>query len=144
MAHADLVSLVYVSSAVGTLAEHDILNLLRASRENNLRDGITGVLLYKGGNFMQVLEGPEGRVLSLAEKLSKDSRHWGMRRLIQKRIRVRSFAQWPMAFHNLDAIETSTEHPYSPFLTTSFLDEKFRAQPEVYYRLLTSFNAGMR
>ncbi|MEB0262865.1 MULTISPECIES: BLUF domain-containing protein [unclassified Mucilaginibacter] len=37
-------------------------DLLKESRDNNIRVGITGLLLYNDGAFMQVLEGYEDPV----------------------------------------------------------------------------------
>ncbi len=54
--------LVYVSSAVRPFSRVDLDDLLATSRANNARVGITGMLLYKDGNFMQVLEGDEEAV----------------------------------------------------------------------------------
>jgi hypothetical protein len=50
-------SIVYVSSALKPFSKTDLLTLLEKSRENNTSLGISGMLLYKDGNFMQVLEG---------------------------------------------------------------------------------------
>jgi hypothetical protein len=49
---------------------------LEQSRENNLRLDVTGMLLYKGGNFMQMLEGEKDAVLGLyeAKKRTVDTR----------------------------------------------------------------------
>ena len=51
-----LVSLSYVSSAVRKLDDHELLEVLRVARKNNERLGVTGMLLYHDGNFMQILE----------------------------------------------------------------------------------------
>ena len=56
MPDSDLESLVYVSSAVRLLNLEEIGYLLRRARERNTEYGITGVLLYVGGNFMQYIE----------------------------------------------------------------------------------------
>lgn len=48
-------SLTYVSSVVEPFSERELGELLPKSRENSRRLDITGMLLYKDGNFMQVL-----------------------------------------------------------------------------------------
>ncbi len=140
----NLTSLVYVSSAVRHLAEEEIVDILRASRKNNEGQAITGMLLYKGGNFMQVLEGPEDTVTGLLQKVSKDARHRGVLQMAKKKIDQRSFADWSMAFQNLDGVDGSKEEAYSPFLATSLLDDRFRSQPDACYKLLMCFKNGMR
>ena len=57
-----LVSLIYVSSGVRVLTDAEIFEILTQSRRNNERCGITGLLLYRDGNLMQVLEGPGAAV----------------------------------------------------------------------------------
>lgn len=140
----NLISHVYASSAVGSLAYQEILDILHDSRENNQRLGITGMLLYKGGNFMQVLEGPEASVGALLQKVERDRRHRGVLHLAKKPIEQRSFTDWSMAFQNLDSLNPATHPGYSPFLSTSLLDSQFRSQPEACYKLLLCFKTGMR
>jgi hypothetical protein len=57
-----LYSLIYVSSAVRAFTAAQLRELLVVCEKNNRRDQVSGMLLYKGGNFMQVLEGPESSV----------------------------------------------------------------------------------
>ena len=52
-----MIPLAYVSSTCGLLTVDDIVNTLAASREKNGKQGITGMLLYKDGNVLQILEG---------------------------------------------------------------------------------------
>jgi hypothetical protein len=58
-----------VSSATRRLSVAELADILRVSRADNQRDEITGMLLYKDGNIMQVLEGAEEKVSALIEKL---------------------------------------------------------------------------
>jgi hypothetical protein len=59
--------LVYVSSAIYIFTQEELLILLDQCVELNKNNGITGMLLYKDGNFMQVLEGVK-RMLSVPIK----------------------------------------------------------------------------
>ncbi len=61
--------LVYVSSATRPFSGEDLRALLATCRKNNAELGVTGMLLYKDGNFMQVLEGDEEAVRGLYEKI---------------------------------------------------------------------------
>jgi len=74
-----MIQLVYVSSAVKPFTDQELLGLLEKARENNQKLGITGMLLYKNGDFMQALEGDEQVVLSLADHIAKDLRHGDIR-----------------------------------------------------------------
>jgi len=50
-----MISLIYVSTADHLLSNEELLEILHISRKNNEVGPVTGMLLYKGGNFMQVL-----------------------------------------------------------------------------------------
>jgi hypothetical protein len=138
-----LLSVVYVSSAIKKFSEKELVDLLRIARCNNERLEVTGMLLYHDGNFMQVLEGPEQSVQQLIGVISSDHRHHGMIRLLTRHISARSFADWSMAFQNLDLIPSDQLQAFSPFLTGSLLDERFRERPDNCYRLMLSFKRHM-
>jgi hypothetical protein len=65
-----MLSIFYASAAVRLLSESEIVELLEVSQTNNAREGVTGMLLYNNGNFIQVIEGPDTAVLSLYDKIS--------------------------------------------------------------------------
>ena len=98
-----MIQIAYVSSTRGLLTAAGIAELLVGSRERNLARQITGMLLYKGGNVLQVIEGEEPQISSLFRSISKDPRHTGVIRLYQKNIESRDFPDWTMGFHDLDA-----------------------------------------
>src|SRR3954470_3384019 len=100
-----LTHLVYVSSATAPFTQADLLALLQISRRNNEPAGITGMLLYRDGNFMQALEGEEAAVNSAYIRISKDPRHEGLITMIKEPISERNFADWSMGFRNLDSSE---------------------------------------
>lgn len=138
-------SLVYVSSASRLLEDSELEVILRVSRRNNLRDHITGMLLYKGGNIMQVLEGPEDKVLALVEKLRRDRRHFGLQILLRAHIAERQFDQWAMAFHKIDlSAGHDLDKGESDFLENDFAAQAFRSNPAKAYRLLLSFRNNIR
>jgi Sensors of blue-light using FAD len=109
-------SLVYVSSAVRLFSPEDLLDLLVGSRERNAKRGVTGMLLYKGGNVMQVLEGEDRTVRTLFNKITKDPRHCNLSVLIEEDRHERQFADHSMAFRNLDSPEAAGTPGYSHFL----------------------------
>jgi Sensors of blue-light using FAD len=51
-----MIQLVYVSSSVKPFCDNELLQLLERCRRNNDKLGITGMLLYKNGDFMQALD----------------------------------------------------------------------------------------
>jgi Sensors of blue-light using FAD len=139
-----LVSLVYVSSSIQQLTGDEILDILRTARQKNERMDITGMLLYKDGNFMQALEGPRAQIENLMGSIGRDRRHRGLIQLVNKPIPDRQFAKWSMAFTDLDQLSAKDADAYSPFLKGSLLDEEFRNKPELSYRLLLHFKTNLR
>ncbi len=111
-----LTSLVYVSSAVELFSHAELRALLDTSRRNNTRSGITGMLLYKDGNFMQVLEGPATCVRDVHERIGRDPRHTGLITLMNRPIAQRQFVDWSMGFRNLADSELHATPGYSEFL----------------------------
>jgi len=100
-----MITVVYVSSAVLLMSPTDLLDLLRNSRERNHVAQITGMLLYRDGNFMQVLEGEERVVDALQERIRRDPRHRGMICLLRQRLAERAFGDWSMGFRNLHELD---------------------------------------
>lgn len=140
----ELVSLVYVSSSRRHLDDPEILEILRTSQKNNARRDITGMLLYKEGNFLQVLEGSDTAVAELMETLERDDRHRGLIVLSKKPIHERQFPNWSMAFQNLGTLSDEDKTAFSPFLSGSFLDEDFQQKPDRAYKLLLHFKKNIR
>jgi hypothetical protein len=92
-----MIRLVYISQAVVGITDEQVQNILRSSRQNNSAQGITGVLVYGGGLFMQVLEGPEQPVLRLYVKILDDRRHTDCRLIHISPAEEQVFQKWSMA-----------------------------------------------
>jgi len=140
-----LVAAVYVSSATRHLADHEVLDILRVARANNEKLGITGMLLYREGNFLQVLEGSADVVDSLIKKLKRDPRHQGVILMSRRIIEQREFGDWSMAFRNMSK-DCSAEAGYNPFLEPDLDDneDEVGAESQLVFRLLRRFKADMR
>jgi hypothetical protein len=135
---------VYVSSAVELFSEQELTTLLEKSRKNNGTLDITGMLLYKDGNFMQLLEGPKEAVLALVAKIKLDTRHRGIIVLLHEDHAEREFNQWAMGFKKLDS-DASLEVPgYSDFLDLPLTSEQFLLNPSKALKLLLNFKKVMR
>ena len=135
--------LVYVSSAARPFSRSDLADLLATSRDNNARAGITGMLLYKDGNFMQVLEGEEGAVRALYGKIATDPRHKGEITLQQGFTESRQFPDWSMGFRDLHSPETQSIPGYSEFLNSPLTGEEFSGDPTRAQKLLLTFKKTM-
>jgi hypothetical protein len=86
---------LYISTAP-TLPREEVDAILAASARNNPARGITGLLLFNGRNFLQLLEGEEGEVASLMETITADPRHSGVSVLDRRSIAARACPDWAM------------------------------------------------
>lgn len=99
----DVLTIVYVSAATRQLSEEALAALLMQARANNARHGVTGVLLYNDGNFMQLLQGPEDAVRNIFAAIKADARHHMVISIVDETGLPREFADWSMACGRLDA-----------------------------------------
>ena len=123
-------TLVYVSAAVTWFSDRELRALLAQSRLSNAQTGITGMLLYKDGNFMQALEGEERTVRALEARIAADRRHQGMVTLHSGTVPQRQFSDWTMGFYDLRAPAGDLPAGYTEFLDTPLNDEAFLPAPQ--------------
>ena len=121
--------LIYASAATVPFSDRDLQELLADARTTNESLGLSGMLLFDDGSFLQVLEGERDAVLSLFEKIQEDSRHTNVRILLQKEIDERSFGDWRMGFFDATGLAASTAG-YVDFFSAAnpFGDDADRAQ----------------
>jgi hypothetical protein len=96
-----LIQICYASVASAPLDDAALEALLTKARANNGRDGITGLLLYGNGHFVQVIEGEEAPVAALYAKIVTDRRHMQVFEVYRDVVSTRDFARWMMAFERL-------------------------------------------
>lgn len=101
-----LVRLLYASRAVDTSADA-IDAILAQSRQFNPLSGITGILCYGGGIFLQAIEGGRMPVSELYGHIQKDTRHKDVVLLHYEEISERRFGGWTMGQVNMSKINTS-------------------------------------
>lgn len=94
--------IVYVSTATSLLETAELDGILASSRDNNRRDGITGLLLYDGGNFIQTIEGAPAAIDALMARIGTDQRHYGLRIVEDSEANSRMFSDWSMGYGRLD------------------------------------------
>src|ERR1700744_4396324 len=91
-------NLVYMSTASVVFTQQDLIGLLEQSRKHNQEKGITGLLLYAEGSFMQLLEGRKQDVDELMERIKKDERHHDVIIMETGEVAQRQFPDWAMGF----------------------------------------------
>lgn len=107
-----LVRLLYASRAVDSSAGA-IEAILTQSRQYNPTCGITGILCYGGGIFLQAIEGGRMAVSELYGHIQKDPRHKDVALLHYEEISERRFGGWTMGQVNLSKLNTSIVLKYS-------------------------------
>ena len=107
-----LVRLLYASRAVDP-SPAVIDDILSASRQHNPASGITGILCYGGGVFLQAIEGGRAAVSELYGHIQKDERHKDVELLLFEEITERRFGGWTMGQVNLSRLNTSILLKYS-------------------------------
>lgn len=95
-----LVRLLYASRAQDSSTEA-INAILAQSRQYNPSCGITGILCYGGGVFLQAIEGGRMAVSELYGHIQKDPRHKDVVLLDYEEISERRFGSWTMGQVNL-------------------------------------------
>jgi hypothetical protein len=133
--------LVYVSVATRRLVEQDLIDILRTARERNQSLGVTGMLLFRDGDFMQLLEGQESAVRDLYGHIARDTRHRNVIVLLEEFADERLFADWSMGFHTLTP-ETAARVPgYTAFLDDPLRADRFARSPHECLNLLGLFDS---
>jgi hypothetical protein len=135
----NLISLIYLSSATVPFSKQELIDLLAKSRENNSRLGVTGMLLFKEGKFLQALEGEEETVTGLYNKISLDPRHDQCMIVSRSRLAGRDFPDWSMGFQDLATADVLKVPGFSSFLDTPLNAANFASDPPWAKKLLLLF-----
>ncbi|MFN3715045.1 MAG: BLUF domain-containing protein [Alcanivoracaceae bacterium] len=110
--------IVYVSTATREYGKDELTRILAASRRNNSRDGVTGMLCYHGGTFFQMLEGERSRVEAVMARVEKDPRHHGVMVLLEQDVTERELPDWSMAFTQVSGRDADLLEGFSQLLKT--------------------------
>lgn len=107
-----LVRLLYCSRAVDTSAQA-VEAILASARQHNPVSGITGILCYGDGIFLQCIEGGRMPVSALYGTIQADPRHKDVALLHFEEIAERRFGGWSMGQVNLSKLNQSIILKYS-------------------------------
>lgn len=98
MGGASVFHLIYISHAIGDIGFSDIQDILQCSRDNNFQLQVTGLLIFRDGYFVQLLEGTESTVKQILGKILLDERNHDLRVLAEFSSEERFFEEWSMAY----------------------------------------------
>ena len=111
-----MLQLVYISTARGAPS---LSQILAASRRNNGRDDITGLLYHDGTRFLQALEGPKDKVEEAFQRIKADERHRAVVVLSRRDVDAREFGPWEMASRAPDGEGEAFVRRVSPLLAAA-------------------------
>lgn len=132
--------LVYASAASPKFTVKDLKAVLGIARERNALVGVTGMLLFEGTSFLQILEGDADVLDSLYKKIADDPRHTRQVLLLREPIESRSFGDWTMGYTRFaagDFEDATGVHDFhsNPDSFSSLSEDKVR-------KLMSSFRSG--
>ena len=134
-----LFNLVYWSNATRSFTDDELFEMLSWWREKNTRLGITGLLLYREGAFIQSLEGDETTVRALYAAICKDDRHFQGVTLQATPIPKRQFPDWSMGFEKLNGTTTPDFPGYNPHPELPSSGDEVSTETTVARQLLATF-----
>lgn len=97
-----LTRLIYASVTPTELSYAELTTILRTAEAHNTERGITGLLCYSGGSFLQALEGDRDEVNRLYNRIVRDPRHEQCTILRYGRIMARHYEDWSMKLVGLE------------------------------------------
>jgi hypothetical protein len=95
--------LIYISTATDWVAAQDISDILSEAIATNTERNITGILLYNGLNFLQLLEGERRDVEAVFGKIVTDRRHVSVVTVLSEPADARIFGNWAMLLKTREA-----------------------------------------
>jgi len=134
--------MIYLSAGTNWFDEKELNDILAISNVNNSRDGITGLLLYADGNFIQLLEGTESDVQAVFQKISGDKRHKDVTLIASGPLNTRNFPQWAMGFKSISTLSFA---PFERYLNPADKNSPGNKDRHLSINLLKAFmrTAGM-
>lgn len=104
--NSNIYSIAYFSKSTINGTRENIVqaieSILKIARAKNAELDITGALLYSGGYFSQVIEGPMDPLEELFEVIQNDPRHSEVKVLHFNPVEARYFSDWSMALAGVE------------------------------------------
>ena len=130
-------TIVYISNAIQLFEEEELEELFVLTKSTNTLKDITGILFYRDGTFMQILEGRKSEIEELFERIQQDARHNNITKILKRNVDERLFTSYQTGFSvfknykELDRLESflkqhnNSSHAQTILaLLTPFLNER--------------------
>lgn len=134
--------LLYISAATHEFTETELQDLLSLARERNQEMGVSGMLLYHEGSFIQALEGPQEQVEAIYNKIGKDTRHTETQVLFRGEIEHRDFDGWSMGFYRSNQSSSKNLEGFHQFLHRGFRNKDEEVNSSLGRKALLAFREG--
>jgi len=134
-----MIQTTYISTPTRPMSTDDLMDILNTSRLNNASNGITGMLLFTGNEFIQILEGDENIIEGLLATIKKDSRHKDFRVVERKKITMREYPEWSMGFKRVDKEDLRDIPGLNKFFDTDLSGEIDHGKLKLINNLLNHF-----
>ena len=105
-----LKTLTYTSLARLDLDAQDLEAIHHSARTLNALDGITGLLVFDGSRFLQIVEGAPDAIDDLLARLRRDPRHSAIEVRDERPVEARAFPDWSMELLRVDAGFLTARH----------------------------------
>jgi len=137
--------LIYVSTATKAIDNNELLSLLKYCRKANINKEVTGMLLYKNGCFMQMIEGEEVTIKELYKEICQDGRHQGQYVVMSGTAEKRAFNNWSMGLCSIGSglyygSNNDVETPYDEYIDDMLMHESFPPGSNKAYEFISQFN----
>jgi Sensors of blue-light using FAD len=99
----------YISRPADKLPHAEIPRIVSVSRSRNTAEDITGILLFTGLHFVQVIEGEPLQVAKLWTRIGEDARHHDVIVIVDERDNARWFSDWRIGFSSDSALAGRVE-----------------------------------
>ena len=133
-----VLTMTYVSSTTRLLSVQELVELIEQIRIKNERLGVTGLLLYSGGNVIQTIEGTAASVDAIFEAIEADPRHDELQVVDRRHVHERAFSTWSMGFRNVSAREVADIGSFADFVRRS-VGQDLGTHAASAYELLEKF-----
>ena len=96
-----LTTIIYRSHICKNVPFHSVTDMVAAANVKNDQADVTGILLFNGTHFFQMIEGPEETVLSIYQHICQDKRHYNIVELLCDYAPARRFGKTGMELFDL-------------------------------------------
>jgi hypothetical protein len=136
-----MIQISYLSHSTTPLSAAELLALLQYCHASNPSRGITGMLFYGNGTFLQVIEGEPTAVDELIGRIARDPRHQDIRILSRRTLAEREYADWSMGFERVTDAALQGIEGLRDFTTADFTPAGLAARGDVVESLMDRFRA---